>query len=150
MSSLRRSPALFLVFGATFGFLLSRGGATTYDYYARLFLFSDLQLLWVIACAVVVGAPGIWLIRRFVPRAVLTGEAIKLTPKPWKRDLIPGALLLGVGWGLAGACPGTVLTMLGEGKVTALFTIAGILVGTWLYGVVDARRQTRAPANAPD
>ena len=39
----------FLLFGAGFGFLLSRAGATTYDFYAKLFLFEDFQLLWIIA-----------------------------------------------------------------------------------------------------
>jgi len=43
-----------------------------------------------------------------------------------------------LGWGLAGACPGTILVMAGEGKVTALFTIVGILLGTWVYGLTHA------------
>ena len=54
----------FILFGAVFGFLVSRAGATTFDFYAQLFLFQDLQLLWVIATAVVVGttmAAGKWL-----------------------------------------------------------------------------------------
>ena len=54
----------FLLFGALFGFLLSRAGATTYDFYAKLFLFQDFQLVWVIGAAVVVGAPGIALLKR--------------------------------------------------------------------------------------
>ena len=48
--------------------------------------------------------------------------------------LIPGALLFGLGWGLVGACPGTVLAMSGEGKLGAFFTIVGIALGTYLYG----------------
>ena len=50
------------------------------------------------------------------------------------------ALLFGLGWGVAGACPGTVLVMLGEGKLGALFTIAGITAGTYLYGAVHTRK----------
>ena len=45
----------FVLMGALFGFLLSRAGATTYDFYAKLFLFEDLQLMWVIAAAAAVG-----------------------------------------------------------------------------------------------
>jgi uncharacterized protein len=126
---------LFLPLGAVFGFLLSRAGATTYDYYAKLFLFEDLQLVWVIGTAVVVGIPGLQLLKRARARALLTGDVIELRGKPMTRELPLGALILGIGWGLTAACPGTVLAMLGEGKVSALFTVIGIVLGTYAYGV---------------
>lgn len=42
----------------------------------------------------------------------------------------------GAGWALSGACPGTSLVQVGEGKLVALFTVVGILTGTYLYGWV--------------
>ncbi len=126
---------LFLPMGIVFGFILSRAGATTYDFYAELFLFRDLQLLWVIAVAASVGAAGIAVLKVAGARALLDGTALSFQGKPYTRSLVPGSLLFGLGWGLAGACPGTVLVMLGEGKLGALFTIAGITLGTYLYGV---------------
>jgi uncharacterized protein len=135
---------VFLPLGALFGFLLSRAGATTYDFYAKLFLFENLQLVWVIGTAVVVGIPGLQLLKRAHARALLTGEPIEFRGKPMTRELPLGALMLGVGWGLSAACPGTVLTMIGEGKVSALFTVVGIILGTYAYGVwQDARRVPR-------
>jgi hypothetical protein len=125
---------LFLPLGALFGFLLSRGGATTYDYYAKLFLFQDLQLMWVILGAVLVGAPGIALMKWAKARSLVGRDIISFEPKPMQRGLLPGALMLGVGWGMSAACPGTVLAMLGEGKLSAVFVISGILLGTWIYG----------------
>lgn len=125
---------LFLPLGTLFGFLLSRGGATTYDYYAQLFLFQDLQLMWVIGVAVVVGAPLLYLMRRFGTRTLLGSQPISFAKKPMRRGLVVGSLILGTGWGLTAACPGTVLTMVGEGKLAGLFTIFGISLGTWLYG----------------
>lgn len=140
---------IFLPLGALFGFLLSRGGATTYDFYAKLFLFRDFQLFWVIAVAVVVGAPLVHLLKRSDARALLTRQSIEFQNKPMKRGLFAGALLLGVGWGLTAACPGTVLTMLGEGKLAGLFTVSGIVLGTWLYGTLyDRRAATIAPGAA--
>jgi uncharacterized membrane protein YedE/YeeE len=120
--------------------LLSRGGATTYDFYAKLFLLQDAQLFWVIAIAIVVGAPLLALLKRFKVRALFSGEPIEFQPKPMKPDLLAGSLMLGVGWGLTAACPGTVLAMLGEGKLAGLFTISGILFGTWLYGKKQEQR----------
>lgn len=140
----------FIAFGALFGFILSRAGATTYDFYASLFLFEDLQLMWVIAAAAGVGAVGIAVMKRFGVRALATGEPIAFNPKPMRKGLVGGSLLFGAGWGLAGACPGTVLAMLGEGKLTAAFTITGILLGTWLYGARQpATETTAAPASLP-
>jgi hypothetical protein len=126
---------VFLPLGIVFGFLLSRAGATTYDYYAELFLFRDLQLMWVIGAAVLVAAPAILVLKRARVRTLLGHSPIAFQAKPRRPGLVGGSLLLGVGWGLTAACPGTVLAMLGEGKVGALFTIIGILLGTWLYGV---------------
>ena len=132
---------LFLPLGILFGFILSRAGATTYDFYAGLFLFRDLQLLWVIAVAASVGAVGVALLKIAGARALLGGATLSFRGKPYTRSLVPGSLLFGLGWGLAGACPGTVLVMLGEGKLGALFTIVGIVAGTYLYGVVHSRRR---------
>jgi uncharacterized membrane protein YedE/YeeE len=133
---------LFVLFGAAFGFILSRAGATTYDFYAKLFLFQDLQLMWVIATAAGVGAVGVLVMKRLLQQATITGEPISFAGKPYKKGLVPGSLLFGAGWGLAGACPGTALAMLGEGKLGSLFTITGLLLGTYLYGVIESRKLT--------
>lgn len=131
---------LFLPMGIVFGFILSRAGATTYDFYAELFLFRDFQLLWVIAVAASIGAVGVALLKVTGARVLLGGAALSYRGKPYTRSLVPGSLLFGLGWGVAGACPGTVLVMLGEGKLGALFTIAGITAGTYLYGAVHTRK----------
>lgn len=130
---------LFLPLGVLFGFLLSRAGATTYDFYATLFLFRDLQLFWVICVAAGVGAIGVALLKRFRPQTLVGGETITFEGKPWRGTLIPGALIFGAGWGLSGACPGTALAMLGEGKLSSLFVIGGMLLGTYLYGLRPPR-----------
>lgn len=130
---------LFLLLGMLFGFLLSRAGATTYDFYAKLFLFEDLQLFWVIAAAAAVGAVGVAFLKSIKARTVFDHRQISFKGKPFRASLIPGALLFGVGWGLAGACPGTALAMLGEGKLAAAFTLLGIFLGTYIYGLQHSR-----------
>lgn len=133
----------FLLLGTVFGFLLSRAGATTFDFYAQLFLFTDLQLLWVIATAGVVGIVGTALFKRLRVRAWADGQPLAFEGKPMRKTLVLGALLFGVGWGLSGACPGTAPVMLGEGKLLAGFTLAGILLGTYLYGRTHANEIER-------
>ena len=135
----------FLAFGALFGFILSRAGATTYDFYAKLFLFQNLQLLWVIATAAAVGAVGVRILKAVKARSWFEAKPIAFQGKPYKPSLLPGSLLFGLGWGLAGACPGTALAMLGEGKLGSLFTIAGIILGTYLYGLQQSRATPLRP-----
>lgn len=126
---------LFLALGALFGFLLSRAGATTQDFYAQLFLFQDLQLLWVIATATAVGIVGVALFKRWRLHAIFQKEEIAFAGKPMRRGLIAGSLVFGVGWGVSGACPGSAPAMLGEGKFLAVFVIVGILLGTYTYAL---------------
>ena len=51
-----------------------------------------------------------------------------------------GTLRVGIGWGLSGTCPGTALVQLGGGHIIALTTIAGILLGNWLYASLRPER----------
>lgn len=133
----------FLLLGALFGFLLSRAGATTFDFYAELFLFTNLQLLWVIATAGAVGIVGTFVLKRLHVRAWADGRPLSFQGKPMRKSLVLGALLFGIGWGLSGACPGTAPAMLGEGKLLAGFTLIGILLGTYLYGRTHANETER-------
>lgn len=133
----------FLLLGTVFGFLLSRAGATTFDFYAELFLFTNLQLLWVIATAGLVGIVGVALFKRAKLRAIADHEPLSFQGKPMRKTLVLGALLFGIGWGVSGACPGTAPAMLGEGKMLAGFTLVGILFGTYLYGRMHAKEIER-------
>lgn len=124
----------FILFGLLFGFLLSRAGATRYEFYSGLFLLIDLQLLWVILFAVLTGIIGITLLKHYQVHSLLNDMPLNLTRRSWKNGLVTGALIFGVGWGISGACPGTAPAMVAQGQLPALFTILGIGIGTWIYG----------------
>lgn len=51
------------------------------------------------------------------------------------RRLIGGSLIFGIGWGLAGICPGPALVLLGQGK--ALIFVAAMLAGMGLHAVLN-------------
>ena len=59
---------LYLVLGTIFGFVLSRSGAADYNYIQGMFLFEHFQLYGIIGTAVVLTAPGLWLIQRAAAR----------------------------------------------------------------------------------
>jgi uncharacterized membrane protein YedE/YeeE len=129
-----------LLIGAGFGFLLSRAGATHFDYYAQLFLFQNLQLLWVIVTAVAIGVPGVLLLKKTRTKSLLSQEPIHFEERKMQKGLVTGALIFGVGWGMTGSCPGSILAMIGEGKMAVIPTFAGMLAGTYFYGWFKSRQ----------
>jgi len=131
--------AVYVVLGTAFGFILSRSGAADYDYIQGMFLFSERQLYGIIGVAVALAAPGVWLIRR--RGRTLFGRPIAIEMKALHRGNVLGGALFGVGWSIAGMCPGPILVNIGEGKLYALAALAGALVGTGALGALYPRLQ---------
>ena len=123
---------IYLLLGTVFGFILSRSGAADYDFIQGMFLFTEFQLYGILAVAVGVTAPGIWLIKR--RGRTLLGRPVAIELKALHRGNIAGGVLFGVGWSLTGMCPGPILVNIGEGKVYALAALAGALTGAAAFG----------------
>lgn len=73
------------------------------------------------------------------------GTALHLpTSRDIDRRLVVGSLTFGVGWGLAGFCPGPGLVALGAGEPKAAVFVAAMVGGMLLFELVE-RRAKRAP-----
>ncbi len=129
----------YLGLGTIFGLVLSRSGAADYDYIQGMFLFEEFQLYGIIGTAVVVTAPGLYLLKRYGKSA--NGEPIRFDPKPGHRGNVYGGILFGIGWSITGMCPGPILVNIGEGKLYALAALAGTLVGAGAFGVLYPKLQ---------
>lgn len=127
--------------GLTFAVGLGIGGMTEP---ARVLAFLDVAGAWdprlalVMFGAIAVYAPAYRLaLRRGRP---LLAPAFDL---PTRRDidgpLVVGAMLFGIGWGLAGLCPGPALTSLASREPAALLFVASMLVGIAVSKVHNAR-----------
>ena len=69
------------------------------------------------------------------------GEPIRL---PSRRDidahLVLGSLAFGIGWGLAGFCPGPALVALGAGEIKAVVFVAAMVAGMGAYELIEKAR----------
>jgi uncharacterized membrane protein YedE/YeeE len=126
---------LQLVIGACFGIALHRTGAADFDAMERMFLFEDAHLFALAAMTTLVSAAGLWLLLR-TPAA----SGVRVLSRGVHRGSVAGAVLFGIGWGLSGSCPGTVLAQLGSGQLIAFATLAGVLGGNWLFERYGAKR----------
>ena len=125
--------------GVFFGFALSRSGASDYDFIHQMFTGENLKLAFLMATAIVTGGIGMLLLKRAGNKDI-SGKQIQINKKPLNRNTVIGGALFGLGWAVTGACPGTVLAQLGEGKWLGLFTFLGMVFGTYLYALLADKK----------
>ena len=120
--------------GLVFGFGLIASQMTDP---ARIIAFLDVtgawdpSLLLVMISASVVAAPAFAMARR--THHSWLGETISLPDRRHiDNHLLIGAAIFGVGWGLAGICPGPGLVLLGSFDIGALIFIPAVIVGSFL------------------
>lgn len=125
----------YLLAGIFFGFVLSRSGASDYNFIHWMFAFENMKLALLMGTAIVTGAIGMQIIRLAGNKDV-KGQEIGINRKPLNKFTLIGGALFGLGWAVTGACPGTVLAQLGEGKLLGLFTALGMVFGTFVYALI--------------
>ena len=102
----------------------------------------DPSLAFVMAGAIGVGALAFATARK---RTVsFLGSAMKL---PMSSDidgqLVIGSVVFGIGWGIAGFCPGPGLVALGMGEIKALVFVVAMLLGMSVFELLERRRQRK-------
>jgi len=105
----------------------------------------DTSLAFVMAGALAVAIPGY--------RLVLARPGPSFEPsfqlpdtKVIDRRLILGSLTFGIGWGIAGFCPGGALPAIGSGNPAVFLFIAALIGGLLIARVLQSRTLTRKPA----
>jgi uncharacterized membrane protein YedE/YeeE len=129
-----KAGRFFLIFlaGALFGTGLAVSGMNDPGRvigFLDIFGSWDPALLFVMAGAVGVYGLGMLILRRF------QNQTLKLpstASSPIDRQLIIGAAIFGVGWGLGGFCPGPALANLGTLRIEALLFVPAMAIGMLL------------------
>jgi uncharacterized membrane protein YedE/YeeE len=117
---------LGLLTGIIFGFLLQKSRVLRFEKQIGFLRLVDMTIIKFMLTAVLVGSAGIYLL--------VDMGMISLSIKPTVLGAqIVGGLLFGVGWGIAGYCPGTAVGALGEGRYHAFWAILGMIFGAALY-----------------
>ncbi|MBB2960612.1 YeeE/YedE family protein [Methylobacterium sp. R2-1] len=134
--------AAVLISGLLFGFGLAVSGMMDPERVLGFLDFAgawDPSLAFVLGGAVGVSALGYGLKARMRRPLLAPRFEVPTNPRPDAR-LLGGAALFGIGWGLAGFCPGPALAGLVLGLPSILLFVAAMLVGMLLYRLTTSRR----------
>jgi uncharacterized membrane protein YedE/YeeE len=128
--------------GGLFGFGLAWSGMTNP---ARVLAFLDVTgdfdptLALVMGGALAVTVPAFaWILRR--PRPLLQPAFRLPTATRIDAPLLGGAALFGLGWGLAGLCPGPAIAGLVTGSPSLVLFCLAMVAGQWLAGRLSGPR----------
>ncbi len=127
---------IHLLIGIFFGIILFKSEAASWFRIYEMFRFDAIHMYGIIGSALGIGIVSIKAIKRFHVKSFF-GEQIVIEPKErgFKKYLL-GGIFFGLGWALAGACPGPIFTLIGAGFLPILVVLVSAIVGTYLYGIL--------------
>jgi len=117
------------IIGCAFGAILFLGGASSYRKILGTLLLKDMTIIKLMLTAIGVGTLGVYLLD--------LGGLANMSIKPaYLWGIVGGGATVGIGWAVSGYCPGTCVVGTSEGKLDAIFTLAGALVGAFMFSLV--------------
>ena len=127
---------VYLLIGTFFGIVMYKSEAASWFRIYEMFQFQSIHMYGLMGTALAVGIIVVQYIKRNKVKDI-TGNPIVIADKDKSipRYLI-GGILFGLGWALAGACPGPMFVMTGAGYFPILVVILGAVLGTWFYGLI--------------
>ena len=126
----------YLLLGTFFGIVLTKSEVISWFRIQEMFRFQSFHMYGIIGSALILGVLMTYVIKRNKIKSFYN-NTIHFTPKEksFFRYII-GGILFGLGWALAGACPGPMYTLVGSGYISMLIVVLAAIVGTLVYGLV--------------
>lgn len=126
----------YLTIGIFFGIIMYKSEAASWFRIYEMFQFGSFHMYGIIGSALVLGVIGVQIIKRNNIKAI-GGKEMNLHPKSkGVTNYLIGGIIFGLGWALAGACPGPMYVLVGAGYSSILIVIASAILGTFVYGLL--------------
>ncbi|MCM8570693.1 YeeE/YedE family protein [Gramella jeungdoensis] len=126
----------YLMTGIFFGIVMFKSEAASWFRIYEMFQFDSFHMYGIMGSALVLGVLGVQLIKKKNLKD-FDGKDIHITPKPkeYKANIF-GGIVFGLGWALAGACPGPIYTLIGAGYISVIVVFLAAILGTFVYGLL--------------
>ena len=129
----------FLFTGIFFGIVLTKSQAVSWYRIVEMFRFESFHMYGIIGSAVVTGLILLQLSKKMNLKTT-EGNPINLPEKEKKyKSALLGGTIFGLGWALAGVCPGPMFILFGAGYYSISIIILSSILGTFVYGLVANR-----------
>ncbi len=132
----------YLGIGAFFGIVLLKSEAVSWFRIQEMFRFQGFYMYGLLMTGVLTSALVLAVFKKLGMRS-LTGEKVSVGDKPWqpgqRHRYWLGGIVFGLGWGLAGTCPGPMYALLGYGVGAAAVALLSALVGVRVYALLAKR-----------
>ena len=131
----------YLLLGVYLGVVFLKTEVISWFRIQEMFRFHAFHMYGIIGGAVVVGALGVFLIKRTGARTVTGRPIVFPTPedtRPGPQHWI-GGTIFGLGWSLLGACPGPIYALIGAGVWVMVVGLLAAMAGAWVYGFLRPR-----------
>ncbi len=127
---------LYIIVGTFLGVILYKSEAASWFRIYEMFQFDSFHMYGIIGSALAVGIVLVQWIKRSKIKSFF-GEPIHIQDKErsFTRYMV-GGTLFGLGWALAGACPGPIYILAGAGYWSILIVLFGAVMGAFIYGIL--------------
>jgi uncharacterized membrane protein YedE/YeeE len=127
---------VFLFVGVFFGILMYKSEAASWFRIYEMFNFQSFHMFGLMGSALAAGVLLIQIIKRKKLRDIENNPIVIANKEKSITRYLLGGLLFGLGWALAGACPGPIFVLIGVGYLPMLVVLVSALAGTWIYGLL--------------
>ncbi|NYJ26660.1 YeeE/YedE family protein [Allomuricauda sp. ARW1Y1] len=130
---------VYILLGTFLGIVLYKSEAASWFRIYEMFQFDSFHMYGIIGSALAVGVVLVFWIKKSKIKS-FSGEIIQIPDKEKSfARYILGGTLFGLGWALAGACPGPIYILVGAGYWPIIIVLVGAILGAFVYGLVRAR-----------
>ena len=127
---------IYLFIGILFGIVMFKSEAASWFRIYEMFHLQSFHMYGIMGSSLGLGLILVQSIKKFNIKSFY-GEKIEFQTKEkgYVRYIV-GGILFGLGWALAGACPGPIYTLIGVGYLPMILVLVSAIFGTFLYGLL--------------
>ncbi len=130
---------VYILLGSFLGVVLYKSEAASWFRIYEMFQFDAFHMYGIIGSALTIGVILVFWIKKSKVKS-FSGEIIQIPDKEKSfARYIWGGTLFGLGWALAGSCPGPIYILVGAGYWPMVIVLFGALLGAFVYGVLRGK-----------
>ena len=135
---MNKQNIIMLIGGILFGFGLSYSGMTRQEIVISFLQLKDLGLIFVLGGAAAITSIAINILPKYVKNPPF-GAAFNPRRAILSWNVILGAVIFGIGWGVSGQCPGSAVASLGTGNIPVIGGLIAMFAGAYIRGLLDRK-----------